>query len=69
MKTFEDPKDLLLEFRVDADAIVLDRKHPFVVSLAGRDMNAGCAATITNRISDQVLKNLFQLELGDRNDR
>ena len=60
MKTFEDPKDLLLEFRVDADPIVLDRKHPFVILQAGGDMNAGrTSATVANRISDQILKNLF----------
>ena len=68
MKTFEDPKDLLLEFRVDAYPVVVDRKPPFVVLQKGRDMNAGwLIATIPYRISDEILKNLLQLEFVQRN--
>ena len=64
MKTFEESKYLLLVLGIYTDAIIFNRKHPLLALTFGRDVNPRrIAAAISSRVSDQVLKELLQLEL------
>ena len=60
VKAFEEAKNLFLVLRIYAYAVVLYRKHPLCFLLNGRNMNSWrCAAPISNRVSDQILKYLL----------
>src|ERR1700722_18154987 len=64
VEALEEFKNLLLVLGVYADAVVPDGKQPFLVPLLRRHMNPGrLAASVADRVADQVLKNLFQLKL------
>ena len=65
VKTFKDAEDLLLEPGLDADPVVLALR---TANSCPRKVAAICyarrAVAVANRISDQILKELFHLKFG-----
>jgi hypothetical protein len=61
VQAFEESEDLLLVAGIYADAVVLNRKQPLVALPPRGHVDARrVAATVLNRVSDQILKQLFQ---------
>ena len=59
----EDSENLLVELPRNADAIIPYRKYPLLAMPSRSDLYLwGFGAAITYRVSNQVLKNLFQLK-------
>jgi len=63
VQTFEHPKDLVVIFGCNPDAIVFYRKDPAIVALFGRDIDlrAPFFCTILQRIANQILKQLHDV--------
>src|SRR5690242_17705826 len=71
VKSFEYAKDALLEFRLNADAVVADCKTPVVVEALRRYANDGRRrqAAVLDRVSYQVLEKLLKMCGMDRHGR
>jgi hypothetical protein len=66
VQTLEEAKDLLLILGIDPEAVISNGELPHVIMSLGGDVNLWTPLTaVSNRISDQILKQLLQLKLMD----
>jgi len=69
MQTFEEAEDLFRELRLNSDPVIRHGENAPAISFVGRNMDTRNLPTaILNRVADQVLKNLRQTALMNRND-
>ena len=63
MQALKDQEDPVEIFWVDADAVVLDRDHPFTVAPLGPDADQGRRLpAVLERVADQILQQLAHAE-------